>query len=273
MKINYSASNLQTFLECQRKFELKYLQKQIWPAIQTEPVLQIEEHIKNGNQFHLMTQQFFTGISPDEILSQTDNQILKDWWKSFLDFAKQFQNHQNQPEVFISSTIQNRRLVGIYDLLVYSPGEKYFIIDWKTNNRKPGRRILEQHIQTRLYPLLLTLNGEQWNNNQKIEPLQIEMIYWFANDPENPDSFSYSQQQFQDDLEYIRDLIGKIESTKPNEFRLTDNQKMCNFCQYRSLCNRGIKPGKIDDLNTLDLQFLEEEILDFDINQIGEISI
>lgn len=273
MKIIYSQSNLQTFLDCQRKFELKYLQRQIWPAIQTEPILLIEEHIKNGNQFHLMAQQFFTSLQPDVILSQTNNQILQDWWVSFLKFVQQFENHHCQPEVFISSNLENRRFVGIFDLLVFSPGEKYYIIDWKTNNRKPGRSILEKHIQTRLYPLLLTLAGDQWNNNKKIEPLQIEMIYWFTNDPEHPESFLYSQQQFEEDLEFFHQLVEIIEKTKPNEFRLTDNEKLCKFCQYRSLCNRGIKPGSIQEEETVGLDLFAEEIIDIDIEQIGEISI
>ena len=273
MKINYSQSNLQTFLDCQRKFELKYLRRQIWPAIQTEPILLIEEHIKNGNQFHLMAQQFFTGLQPDVILSQTNNQILQDWWISFLKFAHQFENHHCQPEVFISSNLKTRRFVGIFDLLVFSPGEKYYIIDWKTNNHKPGRSILEKHIQTRLYPLLLTLAGDQWNNNKKIEPHQIEMIYWFTNDPENPESFLYSQQQVEEDLEFFHHLVEIIEKTKPNEFQLTENEKMCKFCQYRSLCNRGIKPGSIQEEGAVDLDLFAEEIIDLDIEQIGEISI
>jgi hypothetical protein len=46
---------------------------------------------------------------------------------------------------------------------------------------------------------------------------------------------------------------------------------LCNFCQYRSLCNRGIKPGQFDE-QFVDLENIFEEISDFDINQIGEIA-
>jgi CRISPR/Cas system-associated exonuclease Cas4 (RecB family) len=271
MKINYSQSNLQTFLTCPRKFELKYILKRIWPAIQSEPVLQLEEHIRNGKQFHLMAQQYFSGLDPEQIPLQTKNQTLLIWWKNFLNFADQFSSMQCKPEVFISADLAGKRLVGIFDLLAYSSPGKFIIIDWKTNNKKADKKTLQRQIQTRLYPFLLTLSGAQWNNNQSILPSQIEMVYWFANEPENIDSFSYSEKQFQEDKEFFINLIDTIENKKPGEFELTDNEKLCKYCQFRSLCNRGISPGNVDE-EIFDLDYFLEEISEIDIEQIGEIA-
>jgi hypothetical protein len=131
---------------------------------------------------------------------------------------------------------------------------------------------LEQHVQTRLYPLLLTSGGKQWNNNNEIKPDQIEMIYWFANYPDEQQSFLYSEHQYQADLNFIQDLINQIESTNLGEFTLTANQKRCNFCNYRSLCGRGIKPGSTENLDTVDFDYLYEEIEEIDMNQIGDIA-
>lgn len=272
MKFDYSQNKLHDYLECPRRFELRYLLQRIWPAVHSEPVLEMEEQINNGKLFHLMVQQYFSGINPDVILMQVENLKISNWWREFLNFAKPYINLTHQSEVLISTKINNKRLVGVFDLLVYSPGGKITIIDWKTNQIRPTRKNLEQHIQTRLYPLLLTSGGKQWNNNNEIQPDQIEMIYWFANHPDEPQSFLYSQHQYQSDLIFIQGLINQIETTNVGEFPLTTNQKLCNFCKYRSLCGRGSKPGSAKDFETADLEYLYEEIEEIDMNQIGDIA-
>jgi hypothetical protein len=232
----------------------------------------MEEQINNGKIFHLMAQQYFSGINPDVILMQVENVKISTWWKEFLTFAESYNNLPHQSEVLISSKINNKHFVGVFDLLVYSPGEKITIIDWKTNQVRPSRKNLKQHIQTRLYPLLLIAGGKQWNDNNEIQPDQIEMIYWFANYPDEPQSFLYSEHQYQSDLNFIQDLINQIETTNVGEFPLTANLKQCNFCNYRSLCGRGSKPGSAEDFESADFEYLYEEIEEIDMKQIGDIA-
>ncbi len=271
MKLNYSQSNLQTYLICPRKFELRYIQKITWPAVLTEPVLHMEEQILLGKQFHLFAQQYFTGIDPELIKQQIKNDPLASWWENFLKYINQFISMKYVPEVSISAYFQKEKIIGVFDLLAIANDGKFFILDWKTNQKKPGRNILFNQVQTRLYPFLLTLSGKQWNNNQEIDPIQIEMIYWFANEPDHPEIFQYSQHQFEQDKEYFENLLLQINLTNNGEFLLTPDERNCKFCQYRSLCNRGIKPGKFDE-QFHDLDVILEEISDFDINQIGEIA-
>ena len=272
MKNDYSQNKLHDYIECPRRYELKYLLQRTWPAVLSEPVIEMEKQIMDGKLFHLFAQQFFSGISQEDIATQIDNPKMNNWWESFVQFADQFLSLPHQPEVLISSNIKNARFKGIFDLLVYSPGEKFIILDWKTNQHKPEKKNLEQHIQTRLYPLLLALSGEQWNTNQKILPGQIEMIYWFANYPDDPEIFTYSQKNYQMDLDYVQELVQKIENTKINEFLLTKNEKKCLFCNYRSLCGRGSKPGNQSEYNSQDFDYLYEIIDEIDISQIGEIA-
>lgn len=272
MKFDYSQNKLHDYLECPRRFELRYLLQRIWPAVHSEPVLALEEQINNGKTFHLMAQQFFSGISPEDIRNQIENKKISDWWNPFIPFAGAFTKTSCQPEVLISSKINDASFVGVFDLLVYSPREKMTIIDWKTNQSKPSRKILEQHIQTRLYPLLLTLGGKQWNDGDQIQPDQIEMIYWFTNYPDEPETFLYSEQSYQTDLLFIKELVDKVEKTKPGEFHLTDHQYRCKFCNYRSLCDRGTTPGTESETEALDLQYLYEVVEEIDMTQIGEIA-
>jgi len=270
--IEYSSNKLHDYLECPRRFELKYLLNRVWPAIITEPVLEMEKHIKNGTEFHLMTQQFFSGIEPVLIETQKEDPQVLNWWQSFLAYATPLLGAFCQPEISLSCKIDQTRFIGVFDLLVIDPGKKYTIIDWKTNQRKPSRNILSKHIQSRLYPLLLLESGLLRNNSMKIYPDQIEMVYWFANEPDFPESFQYSEQTYQQDKEFILNLVSEIEIKNAGEFRLTDNLKICNYCNYRSLCERGDKAGSMKDWKDIDDEYLYEEITEIDITQIGDIA-
>jgi hypothetical protein len=46
---------------------------------------------------------------------------------------------------------------------------------------------LKERLQTRLYPFLLVEAGTYLNGGSPIQPDHIQMIYWFASDPENAD--------------------------------------------------------------------------------------
>jgi len=272
MKNNYSQQKLHDYLECPRRYELKYIKQQIWPAVISEPVLVLEQKVKNGQLFHLMAQQYFTGIDQKLIMSQITHEEIRNWWISFLIFTEYLKDLPNQSEVYISGRINSYNLAGIFDLLVYIPGEKFTILDWKTNQTKPPRKLLQDHIQTKLYPLLLTNSGESWNNGEKIHPDQIEMVYWFTNSPNEPEPFQYSVQQYDEDLNFILNLISQIEKTKTDEYPLTTEEKRCKFCNYRSLCGRGQLPGIISNIDYMDVESIFQEIGDIDILQIGEIA-
>ena len=62
----FSQNNLQDYVDCKRRFLLRHVQKLEWPAIESEPVLEQEQLMLLGQQFHLMVQQKLSGI-PEEI--------------------------------------------------------------------------------------------------------------------------------------------------------------------------------------------------------------
>jgi hypothetical protein len=101
-------------------------------------------------------------------------------------------------------------------------------------------------------------------------PDQIEMIYWFTNQPQQPERFSYNGSNHQEDARYLGELIANINSKSESIFPLTLDVKRCLFCTYRSLCNRGVKPGDLQHLDEwIEPESPDEVNLDFD--QIGEI--
>jgi CRISPR/Cas system-associated exonuclease Cas4 (RecB family) len=265
----FSAHKLQDYLDCERRFELKYLAQQQWPAIRSEPVYELEQQIQLGEQFHLFAQQFFSHIPEEAIQSQIRDAQLAQWWQEFVPFARNFLDHDCFAEHRISFQLEQRRFIAILDLLVIHKNGDYKILDWKTNKKKPGSAQVKKSIQSRLYPLLLLLSEEKRTGSPKIDPNKIEMTYWFANYPHNPESFRYSNFQFQEDLSFIQELIQRITSLQRGEFQKTSVIERCKFCQYRSLCERGSAAGSMTDLED---DIWDEEIEDIDFSQIGEIA-
>ena len=65
-------------------------------------------------------------------------------------------------------------------------------------------------------------------------------------------------------------MVEAIQRLEEDQFPLTDDERRCAFCVYRSLCDRGVKAGGIE---TLENELEEEEAieLDLDFEQIAEI--
>ncbi len=53
----FSQASLNDFAQCRRRFQLRYLQKVNWPALETEPALENEQRMQRGARFHRMVRQ------------------------------------------------------------------------------------------------------------------------------------------------------------------------------------------------------------------------
>ena len=92
------------------------------------------------------------------------------------------------------------------------------------------------------------------------------MIYWYADFPAEPSRFKYDINQFKRDWAVIEKVVNEISSAK--EFPLTEDERMCRFCVYRSYCNRGAQAGQIDEAEA---EMDSEAAFDVNFEQIGEI--
>ena len=270
----FSQSSLQDFVDCPRRFELKYLRELAWPAIEAEPVLEHEELMRLGSRFHQLIHQHLSGV-PAARLTQTINQPdLARWWHNFLDNAPDLTGFQTHSEMALSAPLGERRLIAKYDLLVLKPGNKALIIDWKTTRKKTPRKWLRERLQTSVYPYILVQAGAKLNGGEAIQPEQVEMMYWFPEAPSESERFSYNSQQYALDHERLTGLALQIFALSKNEgqnqFRLTADERRCRFCVYRSLCARGKKAGDLNDMNDM-LPHDEELIFELDFEQIGEV--
>jgi len=274
----FSQRSLQDYIDCPRRFQLRYLDQLAWPAVESEPLSEHEGRMQAGADFHRLIQRYLVGVPAERLSVMLDSEgsnttDLQRWWDNFLQFSNITPVEEQLVETTLSAPIQHYRLLAKYDLIYWEGepgGARVTIYDWKTTQHKPPRRWLEGRLQTRIYPYLLAQAGNSVLEGEKIQPEQIEMVYWFAEQPREPQIFSYSKEQCQVDHDYLLGLVTEIEALSEDDFRLTADETKCKFCTYRSLCDRGIAAGDIDPGEVFDDSAGGDEFeLDFD--QVAEI--
>jgi len=258
----FSQSSLQDYADCPRRFQLRYIDQLNWPAVDSEPVLENEHRQMEGQLFHRLIQQQLLGVSTENLSAMANTINLERWWKNFNLDLSGFELH---PELTLSSPIGNHRIVAKYDLVAVQ-NEKAVIYDWKTYAKRPRNEWMSARWQTRVYRSLLVQAGAHLNNSKLFEPEQIEMIYWYADFPSEPTRFQYDTNQYKRDWSAIEKVVQEISSAK--EFPLTEDEKMCRFCVYRSYCNRGTQAGQIEEAEA---EMESESAFDVNFEQISEI--
>ena len=244
----FSQSSLQDYLDCQRRFELRYLRRQAWPAVEIEPIFDKEAFMRQGATFHRMVHQFLIGLPAEKLLHPNAGDDLRLWWQNFLAFGLKDLPDTHYPEILLSYRVAGQPLVARYDLIAIEPGKRAVIVDWKTSRKHPSRARLLNRLQTRVYRYMLVQAGARLNGGQLLRPEQIEMRYWFAGDPQQPEIFPYDAKQFREDENFLIQLIAGLKAqTEKGSFPLTSDERRCRFCSYRSLCGRGEQAGNVED--------------------------
>ncbi len=229
----FTQQKLQDFIDCKRRFYLRHVANLEWPAIESEPVREQEELIQLGTRFHLMCQQTLAGV-PAEILTRSvDNPELDLWWQNFIRLGFHTKPGDFTAEKLLSVPFAGFRLAAKFDLLIKEPTGKITIYDWKTSQHQPKRQTLLEKMQSRVYPLVAG-----FSNN-----VEIEMVYWYPAFPDSPIRFYSTPQQRKIDSEFLESVIFEISSLQENDFSLTHQERKCQFCRYRSLCDRGVTAG------------------------------
>jgi len=272
-----SQSSLQDYVDCAKRFQLRYVERLSYPAIESEPTLENEKHQKEGEYFHRLIQQYLLGIPAEQISKIANTPNLQRWWENFLQskdlsgfsplsgMLRKNLTRLILPEATLSAPVGNFRLVAKYDLLAIENG-KATIYDWKTYRKRPRNEFLSARMQTRVYRALLVHAGAHLNNGQPFTPEQIEMVYWFADFPNEPARFTYTSAQYKRDWDTLVKLADEIQSA--SSYPLTDDRTKCSYCPFRSYCDRGIRAGDMDDAET---ELEAEELFDVNFEQIGEI--
>lgn len=264
-----SQSSLQDYYDCPRRFELRYLQRLSYPALESEPAIENEKHQQEGEYFHRLVQQHLIGIPAEQIskLANTDN--LRRWWENYMN-ASDLRGLKDlgglYAETTLSAPLGKFRLIAKYDLIAIQ-NNQVTIYDWKTYRKRPRSESLAIRWQTRIYRALLVKAGAHFNNGKNFNPEQIEMIYWFADFPSEPARFIYTADQYKRDWDALTKIADEITNASL-PYPKTDEVSKCSYCPYRSYCNRGIYAADGD----AELETEAEESFDINFEQIGEIA-
>jgi CRISPR/Cas system-associated exonuclease Cas4 (RecB family) len=264
-----SQSSLQDYVDCPRRFQLRYLERLSYPAVESEPALENEKHQQEGEYFHRLLQQSLIGIPNEQVGKFANTANLQRWWENFLgskDLVQLINNARLYTETTLSAPLGNFRLVAKYDLIAVNDG-KATIYDWKTYRKRPRNEWLSARLQTRVYRALLVHAGAHLNGKQPFEPEQIEMVYWFADFPEEPARLAYTSAQYKRDWDTLLKLAEEVKNA--SSYPLTEDRQKCVFCPYRSYCERGAQAGNMDQAEA---EMEAEELFDVNFEQIGEIA-
>jgi hypothetical protein len=276
----FSQGNLQDFVECHRRFQLKYIRRLAWPGVPTEPIMEYEKLMFQGQIFHRLVHQLFSGIPEPGLSNLIHDDELHTWWNNFLQEVPQLldikYNERNQisnidvlhPEVALTTAMVDHQITAKYDL-IQSSENKLIILDWKTGRKHPKRNRLLERLQTRIYPFIMVKAGAHFLHCNMLEPEQVEMVYWYANFPKQPERFSYTTKRYNEDKILLEDLVIKIKKLGAGDYSMTDQIELCDFCNYRSLCERGDTAGLMTNL--IDFPSVLSEEISLDIENIVEI--
>jgi CRISPR/Cas system-associated exonuclease Cas4 (RecB family) len=269
----FSQSSLQDYSDCPRRFQLRYIEQLQWPAVETEPVLENERRQQAGQLFHRMVQQQLIGLPAGKLARLANTPDLSRWWENYLGTKFELSGYAQHTELTLAAPVGTCRLLAKYDLVAIKPGERAFIYDWKTYHKRPRDEWMAARLQTRVYRAMLVQAGAYLNGGRPIQPEQIEMVYWYADYPSEPARFPYNAAQHKRDWDALTGLINEIGNHR--HFPLTEDEKKCAYCPYRSYCNRGEKAGTMDEMAdvVVPVPAREAELTGTDINfeQIAEI--
>lgn len=254
----FSQSALQDYADCAQRFELRYVREVRWPALETQSALEFETHSQKGQTFHHLLHQHTLGVPVTALAATLEDEELRTWWERYLQWQSAL-GATRWPELTLSAPLGERVLMAQYDLIVKDAAGNFLIVDWKTG--KPAKRAtLANRMQTLVYPYVLSRAGDWLNDGQPILPERIRMIYWFATDGSALEFKTNAASLLHDETRLMQLLDG---IGKDHEWAQTTNDKTCRFCAYRSLCERGIEAGSLDELED-DEEIVEPLSMDFD---------
>lgn len=252
-KTVHSATALHDFKQCARRYELKYRQRQPWPAPQAEPLFSYDLQQQRGQLFHRLVERYYLGMKPTLLTESIEDDLVHKWWLTFLEQTPVPQNSLTQvsAETRLSAEIQGCRFDVLYDLLqIDHERRKLTIFDWKTTPKPPQPSHWHNTVQTQLYLLVAGHLCQQFLGEEAILE-DVSMVYWFPEHPHESVTIRYNTDLHDQYHGAIMDTVSTLEDMQNHQsspWPLTENERMCNYCVYRSLCERGILGGALETL-------------------------
>ena len=281
----FSQSSLQSYVNCPRRFWLAYVEELSWPALEAAPYDEFEQLMRLGGQFHQLVERAEAGL-PAELLSDGLDYPLDEWFESYLrlrpaDLPKEIVEVERVLSASLAVEAGQYRLGARYDLIAVGgegANRRVVILDWKTNQRVTRRSLLQQRMQTLIYPFVLVeaSAGLPWG---PVKPEQVEMRYWFTAAPTEAVVFHYSSDRHTANRARLEGLLDDIlRGERQADFaKVADTdenrRRYCNYCVYRSRCDRGTGAGDLDEYDEAEFADVDlEDALEFTLEEVQELA-
>ncbi|MFH1801535.1 MAG: PD-(D/E)XK nuclease family protein [archaeon] len=256
----YSHSKLSAFEQCPLKFKLRYIDKIIPESEKT-----IESHL--GSVVHSVLEILHTKAKKGKILSVEE--VIKHYFKKWEECYKPeivivrkdttaedyfnkgikfltdyyrknhpFEENTLAVEKKIKIELGEHSIVGFIDRLVHNAEkDEYEIHDYKTANSMPLREAVENDRQLALYSLAIK---EIFGQEKKV------CLVWHYLAHNQKIRSRRTDEQLEKLKKEVLELIEKIESTDNFHPYIS---KLCDWCEYKSMCYAWTKNHKQKELD------------------------
>ncbi|MEM7334823.1 MAG: PD-(D/E)XK nuclease family protein [Chloroflexota bacterium] len=240
--LTLSRSKITSFLNCQRQFQLRYLEQIAWPSLPLSE--QMETAVARGTRFHQLIEQ-----SLNQLPIANRDPYLKRWWSRFENFAstlpkgaKLIETTMTIPFSLPITTQRTYLLNGRFDLLIigHDIGQPFaHLFDWKTGRPKSESE-LRRDWQTRLYLAMLAEGGNALlPQGSQLHPHNILFTYWYVDEPNQPRTLQYSQSAHEENWRELQQVALQIDALDASQtWPLTDDLTQCRTCSYSIICHR-----------------------------------
>jgi len=247
----FSQASLADYLDCPRRFQLRYLLEQAWPAVESEPLLERERLAELGRRFHKLIQQHVEGLSAETLTASIGEPELARWWQSYLASltttlsdlpekrraevamsipitatslrgarsATKQSPDQSTETALLPSTPASLRSASARDALAVTPGYRltaHFDLIAGDDDRAVIVDWKTEQRQPARERLLQRVQTRVYRYvltvAQQRPPGTVSMIYWFAQYPDQPVTLPYDAAQYAADHQYLSELIEEIEN-------------------------------------------------------------
>lgn len=232
--LTLTREQLETFMACRRRFQLRYEEQYPWPQAPYD--LPLQQALLRGEQFHQMLHRHFLGLP---VSVPGDDPMLASWWQRFEEADLDLPDGLHLPELAITVPAGNHLLTGRLDLLVLHDGKAH-IFDWKTG-RLPSEAALRERWQTWFYPALVAAAGTALHSQRRpVAPADITITYWSPAPPGEPVRLAYSAAAHDQTWRTLLELTTSIGVATRTDgvWPLTPDLDHCARCRYRVLCGR-----------------------------------
>lgn len=238
--LTLSVSSLTVLDRCPRLFRYLYLDRLIWPPGRA---LEEEDSVRKGQTFHRLIELHTRGRSIETQLRSVEPEI-RSWWQTFSQSPQAHPQGQVFSELPLWSRVEGLKITAKLDRLVVTESGLE-IVDWKTAQVRPTDRQLCQDPQVKIYPLMVCLIGDRWPFTAYSSPQDIQITIWYVNHPDRPFRLTYTQAQFEQDLQELRDTVEYLKQMHRQGYPMTLETSSCSRCVFRTRCY-GLAPEDLD---------------------------